>query len=183
MRDTIETKGDGGYRVRWASSVFIKTLVGILVATAISYLFIFVLYRDFIPIEKYLMEVIYSSLGFVTVDANWNSLIIYVPGKHIVTIVLTNECVGVYPIIIYCVLVAITPSLPIKEKLRGTLVGAPILFLANIVRIMASGVVGVEAGLPAFRFMHDFVGAGMMLLLTVTLWIDWIYRTSKYGRW
>lgn len=172
MRSCIETR----------RLVFIrKTLIGFILANIVMYLALTLLARSLIIAEKEIMMHTYTFMGIRVLESAWNALIIWSPGKHVVTIILTEECIGIYAIIAYALFVIIVPAVSLRNKLKGLAIGCSILFLGNIARIMVAGVVGVEQGFIAFRFFHDVIGGGFMIVLVAALWVDWVYRVFRYG--
>ncbi|ABM81004.1 exosortase/archaeosortase family protein [Hyperthermus butylicus] len=162
---------------------FYSLLVSIAVITVILYVIIFTsLYKPVVLIEKRVMILSYKALGINVIDVAHNALMIW-GGGNVVTIVLTPSCVGIYSLIVYILLVVFTPRISKWQKVKAGIVGSTILFFANIVRMFVSGVAGVVQGYAAFRFFHDVLGGAFMILLVATLWVDWIYRTSRYAGW
>ncbi|RLG73779.1 MAG: hypothetical protein DRO23_08195 [Thermoprotei archaeon] len=160
-----------------------KVLINLAIASIITYIIVLFFGDILILAEKYVLIEAYRFISINVVDAGLNAVIIFKPEKHIITIVLTVLCLGVFSMIVFSLFVLLVPAIPWYEKLRGLSIGNPILFFANIVRIWVSGVIGVELGSAIFKIVHDVFGAGFMIFLVATLWLDWMYRTSKYGRW
>ena len=161
------------------SALFYRILLGFLAMLALTYAFSMALYRPVILVEKAAVERFYQALGIDVVDSGWNALTLVSPSYESLTIVLTSECLGIYLTLVYCVLVLLTPGISARDALRGIAVGVPLLFVANLLRIAVSGIVGVELGPIAFYVVHNLVGSGLMMLLLVALWVDWIYRTLR----
>lgn len=173
-----------GYTKSERAAFFRKTFTGIVLASIAMYVLLATLASWIIAVEKEVMVYVYRFvLRMMVLEPSQEAMIIWFPGKNVVTIVLTEECIGIYSIIVYALFVLIVPSVSAKNKLRGLAIGCTVLFLANIVRIMASGILGVLYGFAAFRFFHDVIGGGMMVIITAILWVDWVYRVFRYGRY
>ncbi|MEM0213943.1 MAG: exosortase/archaeosortase family protein [Ignisphaera sp.] len=172
-----------GYTKTEKMLFFRRTLAGLIIASIVMYIFLAVLANWIIIVEKMVMVRIYQLLKIMVLEPSQNVMIIWLPGKKVVTIILTEECIGIYSIIAYALFVLIVPTVSLKNKLRGLAMGCSVLFLANIVRIMTSGVLGVLYGFLAFRFFHDVVGGGLMIILVTVIWVDWVYRVFRYGRY
>ncbi len=162
---------------------YLKVIVSLVSATLAIYFITYFFSEDLILIEKFILIESYKIIGLETVDAGSNVVIVFRPGKNVITIILTVLCLGIFSMVVFSTFVLSVPGIPLREKLKGLSMGNPILFFATIVRIWVSGLVGVELGYQAFRFVHDIFGTGFMIFMVATLWLDWMYRTSKYGSW
>ncbi len=177
MRDSIKTRNI-------FSNSFYSLLMAVAAITIILYLFILSPFSHMVSaIYKKIMIYLLSIMGIKTLSIGYNSFIAYKLGGHAITIILSSSCIGIYSVAVYVLLVLFTPKINNKYKIKGLAVGVFILSLANVVRIMTSGVLGVLHGYASFRFFHDVVGGALMVLLVATLWVDWVYRTSIHSRW
>ena len=95
-----------------------------------------------------------------------------------------EECTGAYEILIYTAAVCAFPTTWAKKGL-GLLLGWPLLYLCNVVRIAVLMVVGRYYP-PAFDFMHLYLWQATLILFIVSVWMLWIYKVVRHGgetRW
>lgn len=85
-------------------------------------------------------------------------------------------------------LLALTLSVPffkISQKIKFLLFGLPAVFLINILRITSTIFIGINFGLKAFNFWHNFLWSYLFLGSILVIWSSWIllsqrkYKVSK----
>jgi exosortase/archaeosortase family protein len=168
LKDTIESRRTGVFDNDFTRFLIVLGILQavIMIVLMASSVFLTKLYVD-------LMERIYKSLGLLALRTAWNGLLI--KGFRIVTIIITNECLGIYSVLLFITLILVTPRVRVHDRFKALLIYTPVLLLANLARIIVSGVVGAIFGYQAFRFVHDAIGSFLMLLLVAFLWIEWLY--------
>jgi len=179
MKNTTET------RIRQAGGrVATKIFLAIIASTIFLELLTFTpLYRIVIIYETHLMTWIYSILKISYVVQGENVITLYRIGKHVITLVLLPSCTGVYAITTFLILISLTPAPQGTNRIRALALGMAILFTANILRIAIAGIVGIELGYNAFMIFHEIFGGAAMLLISATLWLDWLYGIHVRGGW
>jgi exosortase H (IPTLxxWG-CTERM-specific) len=66
-----------------------------------------------------------------------------------------------------------------KDRLLGTALGYGLIFVLNMVRIVALFVIGVQGSMQAFDFFHTYVSQFAVIALTMVFWIYWASRQTK----
>lgn len=89
-----------------------------------------------------------------------------------------EECTGVYEILIYAAAVLAFPTTWAKKGL-GLLLGAPLLYLCNVVRIAVLMIVGRYYP-SAFDFMHLYLWQATLILFIVSVWMLWIHKVVQH---
>jgi len=84
----------------------------------------------------------------------------------------TLECTAIYLMGLFWSFILVYPVRPL-EKLIGIALGVPIIFMANVLRLML--LAAAVKFLPGyFQVLHDYVWQVVFIFLVVTLWFAWI---------
>ena len=81
------------------------------------------------------------------------------------------ECTGIYGIIVYSSAILAT-WFPAYEKLKGITIGVPIIYVANILRLVLLFVVSLIYP-PAFEFLHTYFWQLFLIIVVVLLFYFW----------
>jgi archaeosortase B (VPXXXP-CTERM-specific) len=88
-----------------------------------------------------------------------------------------EECTGLYEILIYAAAVFAFPTTLVKKAI-GILLGAPILYATNVLRIVF--LVWIGRYYPtAFDFMHLYFWQATLILMITGVWLLWIFLVVK----
>lgn len=88
-----------------------------------------------------------------------------------------EECTGLYEILIYSAAVLAFPTTLVKKGI-GILMGAPILYATNVLRIVF--LVWIGRYYPsAFDFMHLYFWQATLILMITSVWLLWIFVVVK----
>ena len=176
MRAYTRSSGAFSHLMRGFSHPFVAVSMGIIAATILVLLAAFELYTGLSTLQASLIQSILDRMGLWTLRLEpWTIL---VSKDHVITIILTRECIGIYSLTVYSLLVLTTPGRRGADKAMWLAGGSALLFTANILRIAASAVVGAEAGVFWFRVFHDVLGSAFMLGTVIALLVDWLHRTK-----
>jgi exosortase H (IPTLxxWG-CTERM-specific) len=88
-----------------------------------------------------------------------------------------DECTGIYEMLIFAAAVLAFPT-GWREKGIGILLGCPLIYLFNVVRIAMLIVVG-RYWHDAFDFMHLYFWQGTMIIWIVSIWLLWIVKVVR----
>ncbi len=176
MRTSTRSSGSLDTIFKGFSHPFAAIGLGIIAATVLVLLAAFELYTGLSTLQASLIQSILEGMGLWTLRLEpWTIL---VSKDHVITIILTRECIGIYSVTVYSLLVLTTPGRRGADKAMWLAGGSALLFTANILRIAASAVVGAEAGVFWFRVFHDVLGSAFMLGTVIALLVDWLHRTG-----
>jgi archaeosortase B (VPXXXP-CTERM-specific) len=90
-----------------------------------------------------------------------------------------EECTGVFEAILYAAAVLAYPTGP-GRKAVGLALGIPLLYLFNLLRILALLFVGDRW--PAhFEFMHVYFWQATLILMITSVWLLWIFKVVRHG--
>jgi exosortase/archaeosortase family protein len=68
----------------------------------------------------------------------------------------------------------------IRNKIAGLALGIPLMYLFNVVRIIALMIVGNYAH-SVFDFMHLYFWQVTLILMITSVWVLWIMKVVKRG--
>jgi archaeosortase B (VPXXXP-CTERM-specific) len=93
------------------------------------------------------------------------------------TVTIVDECTGLYEMLIYSAAVLAFPT-TWKNKGMGLLMGNPLIYLFNVLRIGMLIFVG-EVGRDWFDFMHVYFMQATMIVMITGVWLLWITRVVR----
>lgn len=88
-----------------------------------------------------------------------------------------DECTGIYEMLIYSAAVLAFPT-SWKKRGVGLLLGNPLIYLFNVLRIAMLIVVG-RYWSDAFDFMHLYFWQATMILMITSVWLLWILEVVR----
>jgi len=88
-----------------------------------------------------------------------------------------EECTGLYEILIYTAAVLAFPTTLVKKGI-GILLGAPILYATNVLRIIFLVWIG-RYHLTVFDFMHLYFWQATLILMITSVWLLWIFQVVR----
>lgn len=97
-------------------------------------------------------------------------------GNFVVKII--DECTGIYEMLIFSAAVLAFPT-SWRDKGLGILMGCPLIYLFNLLRIAMLIVVG-RFWPPAFDFMHIYFWQATMIVMITSVWLLWITKVVRY---
>ena len=87
------------------------------------------------------------------------------------------ECTGIYEVLIFGAAVLAFPTLWSKRAI-GLLLGFPLLYLFNVVRIIVLILVG-KYWHSIFDFMHIYFWQATLILMITSVWMLWIFKVVR----
>jgi len=89
-----------------------------------------------------------------------------------------DECTGIYEMLIFAAAVLAFPT-SWRDKGLGILMGCPLIYVFNVIRIAMLIVVG-RYWPNAFEFMHIYFWQATMIVMITTVWLLWITKVVKH---
>lgn len=106
----------------------------------------------------------------VATDVYWEGKIVAVDGFSVEII---DECTGLLEMVIYLAAI-IAFSTTLKKKGIGLLIGIPVIYLFNLMRIVVLLLVGSRSQ-SLFEFMHLYFWQVTLIVMIASVWIGWLY--------
>lgn len=95
------------------------------------------------------------------------------------SVAIKNVCNGLE---VTAIFLAVTLAFPAtwKNKMLGLLIGYPVIFLINLVRIVVLFVLGFKVP-DVFEAAHYYYAQAFVIVATVGVWLFWVATWSAYG--
>ncbi len=132
-----------------------------------------------------------NALGYPTTTgpyADGYLLLLRKAGGHNMNLLVYWACAGVHSLVIYTFLILIlfkNAEIPQKRKFIYIVVGAIGTFMANTLRIVSIGIIGVESGPEASHLFHEYYGElffiAWIVVYMVTIFL--LEYRQKKKRW
>jgi len=87
------------------------------------------------------------------------------------------ECTGIYEVLIFSAAVLAFPT-RWSKRLVGLMMGWPLLYLFNVVRIIVLILVG-KYWSSIFDFMHIYFWQATLILMITSVWLLWIFKVVR----
>jgi archaeosortase B (VPXXXP-CTERM-specific) len=116
----------------------------------------------------------YWIFSWFTEDTKLEDKLVYFAGFAVKII---DECTGIYEMLIFTAAVMAFPT-TWRNRGLGVVLGCPLIYLFNVVRIAMLIVVGRYWPM-AFDFMHLYFWQGTMIIWIVSIWLLWIIKVVR----
>jgi exosortase/archaeosortase family protein len=91
--------------------------------------------------------------------------------------VVNTECTAVMIMIVFTSFIVVYPA-SVKAKGIGLLLGVPVIFTANIMRLLLMAI--IDRYKPSFStFFHDYLWQVVFIIMVVFLWMLWMDKVVK----
>lgn len=91
------------------------------------------------------------------------------------------DCTAIQLAALYAALVIAYPVAP-KTKLIGLMVGLPLIFVANLLRLLGVALASEHLSQNLFSFTHDFLFKVVMMFVVIGLWGWWLQTARNHAR-
>jgi len=76
---------------------------------------------------------------------------------------------------LFLALIMATPHIEYKEKAKALLIGEPLFFLLNLLRLYFTVLCGFHYGLNTMNVLHKIVWEAITPVIVVTAWLVWLH--------
>lgn len=133
------------------------------------------------PLQKIVASQVNWLLNFFGIDTSLNSEIIILPLETgILKIIIIRECTGWISLFTFSGLIIASPKRNKKIKIIGLLLGLPIIWFFNILRLFTTFYITSIKGLNLFEVMHSLLWKIFSILFILFLWGVWFNISKKY---
>ena len=157
----IRQRQDG---LRFSLRFSLYTLLAFLLLYALEGLLV-------VPFTRRIAWLTYILLRAVGAKAWVAGSSIGVPGF---TVEIKNNCNAIYEIGLYAAAIFAYPA-PIRQRLAGFLLGAGVLYLVNLLRVISLLAIG-RYWPWGFQQAHVYVWQALFLAVVAALWLGWVGR-------
>ncbi len=92
---------------------------------------------------------------------------------------ISEDCTGWKSMLFITALVLSVPAVAWNKKLAGILAGVPVVWLANIVRIVSVVIVQKSSGLRAAMLFHDLFWQFFLAGVVLAAWVAWFLFAAR----
>ena len=150
--------------------LFVVSFLGILIVGAILYPFFSIsMAEELRGFMAFTAQVCGGLLSLVSDEVRVSSRYMTFKGFSVEII---EECTGIFEMLIFLAALLSYPA-SLKSKGVGLLLGLPVLYLFNVLRIIFLTVIGVY-WINLFEFMHLYFWQATLILMITTVWVLWI---------
>ena len=140
--------------------------------TLLAFLLLYALHDLFVvPFTRYIALLTYILLRAVGTKAWVAGSSIGIPGF---AVEIKNNCNAIYEIGLYAAAIFAYPA-PIRQRLAGFLLGAGVLYLVNLLRVISLLAIG-RYWPGGFQPAHVYVWQALFLAVVAALWLGWVGR-------
>lgn len=126
------------------------------------------------PINRQLAWLAEAFLRAVGVAAASKGPVVTVPGF---AVEIKNNCNAIYEIGLYAAAVWAYPA-SLRERLTGTAIGAAVLYIVNVLRVLGLIALGVYAR-DWFEAAHLYAWQLVFLAVVAVCWLSWVLRLRR----
>ncbi|MCK5474082.1 MAG: exosortase/archaeosortase family protein [Candidatus Aenigmarchaeota archaeon] len=137
--------------------------------------FYFVLWINF---DAYFLQVLTAKtvaylLGILNVVVELQGHILYIPQAEW-TVEIIKDCVGWKSVMALWGLIFATRNIAFKKRIYGVVLGIPLIFAGNVIRIASSIWLSIVFGLDKFSIIHDMLWQWGLIALVLGIWWFWV---------
>jgi len=145
------------------------------------YVFLFAVYSAISTLNGfYLLNVIEAKITHLVLSPFYSEIIlsnntisgIVVAGSQSrLSVSVADLCIGWFPIAAFASMIIALPKIKKSLKIKCLKIGVPLLFAANIARIILIIIAGAEWGMGAFNFFHLVLIKFDLMILVIILFV------------
>lgn len=102
-------------------------------------------------------------------------------GEHVL-INIDWQCTGILSMTLFLALTMATPHVEYKEKAKALLIGEPVFFLLNLLRLYVTILCGFHYGLKTMNLLHKIIWEAVAPVIVVAAWTVWLYFLRNRAR-
>ncbi|MBI2902272.1 MAG: archaeosortase/exosortase family protein [Candidatus Methylomirabilis oxyfera] len=143
--------------------------------TLLAFLLLYALHRPFVvPFTQLIARATYETLRAAGVQVWVAGASVGIPGF---AVEIKNNCNAVYEIGLFAAAVFAFPA-PAQQRLTGFLLGAAVLYLVNLIRVLSLLALG-RYWPGGFQAAHLYVWQAIFLAVVAALWLGWVARVRR----
>ena len=148
----------------------------IFIFTLILFFTIFIFFEDsFDFLKEWTADITAITAHFFGLDVTAQDTLLLLEDN--ITFEIIQECTGLFAIMIYISCVLAYPTKLVKKG-EGILLGIPLIFLLNILRMVFLVYIG-NHHYDLFEYVHSYLWQGTFIIVVILLWFIWIEKIAK----
>ncbi|MBW6451784.1 MAG: exosortase/archaeosortase family protein [DPANN group archaeon] len=89
-----------------------------------------------------------------------------------------KDCIGWKSFLALVGLIFATRKVKLKPRLLGVLIGIPVIFIGNVIRLVTTMYFTIIYGISFFDIIHSFLWEWGLVLFVLALWIVWLKKIA-----
>ena len=126
------------------------------------------------PVQAFIADKIVRMLSFVGTNVSLYDPITFYLKDYNWYVQIIKDCIGWKSSLALFGLMFAVRNVKLAARIKGLLVGVPLLFLLNIFRIFSSIYLTTIFGIQNFRFIHDFLWQWGLIVAVLGIWVYWL---------
>ena len=174
----LTKKMDSGQRKLWDVFVFLLRFM----LLAIPFNFLLWINFDAHSLQVLTAKAVSALLSFSGIENHVDDVVITVSHGFTWNIEIVKDCIGWKSFMAVAGLMFGVRGVRMKRRLTGILVAAPVVYVANIIRIFSSIYVPVvcasnsESVLGMFNSIHQILWQGGLIVIVIAIWWVWMVK-------
>lgn len=147
-----------------------------LIVFAIPLYFVLIFNEILLPLQGVVSHNVYhilKSLGFEVVRSGF---LLRADGF---AFLISEDCTGWKSMLFLAALIFAVPRVLIKKRLLGLLVGVPVIYIGNLLRILVMVFIWKAYGYEFANIIHDYFWQLGLISLVLIMWISWLIWVGK----
>lgn len=95
---------------------------------------------------------------------------------------ISEDCTGWKSMLFMAALVFAAPKVGLKKRIAGIAMGVPIIYFANLMRILLVVCIWVAFGYGVAGIFHDYLWQAGLAVVVITIWTVWLKWAGRLGR-
>jgi len=83
---------------------------------------------------------------------------------------------------LFLALIMASPQVEYKEKAKALLIGEPLFFLLNLLRLYITILCGFHYGVSTMSLLHKIIWEAITPIIVVAAWLVWLYFLMNRDR-
>jgi len=140
----------------------------------------------YLGIDLYVLQeaVAYQSaqiLALTGLHVEQNRIMVKVGTENPLLFVIDSDCTEWKSMLFFSALIFAVPGVALKKRLSGILLGIPLIWAGNILRVVTTVMIERQSGIETALMLHDFAfrfGMAALVLVTWYLWLVFVCKTE-----
>jgi exosortase/archaeosortase family protein len=127
-----------------------------------------------LPLQRAVTDHSHILLTAIGLEVQSSDLVIMIGSCNAFVIYIGPDCTGWKSMIAFFALVFATMGVTMRKRALGLLVGLPLIYAGNVMRIVLVVLIERTWGRGAATFFHDFLWQAGLTALVIFLWLAWL---------
>lgn len=131
------------------------------------------------PLQELVSRNVYLILKYLGFQATRHDFLITIHGVNPFLFLVSEDCTGWKSMLFLTALILAVPKVSWIKRLLGMTFGISLIYLGNLLRILAIVHIEQVYGLELANLIHDYLWQAGMISLVLLIWVAWLVWTRK----